>query len=129
MVFAHLKKIFRLSRLRLRGPRGAQDEFVLAATAQNLKKLAKHITRSLRWFSPVRCVSIKMEFKCMKDHIQEPPNRPNTVRKNQGEILVSMISANSYLSSQGSRLLQQYRHIADSFGVSSIRPLLGAKQN
>lgn len=129
MVFAHLKKIFRLSRLRLRGPRGAQDEFVLAATAQNLKKLAKHITRSLRWFSPVRCVSIKMEFKCMKDHIQEPPNRPNTFRKNQGEILVSMISANSYLSSQGSRLLQQYRHIADSFGVSSIRPLLGAKQN
>ena len=45
MNFAHLKKIFRLDRLRLRGPRGAQDEFLLAATAQNLKKLAKYITR------------------------------------------------------------------------------------
>ena len=41
MRFAHLKRILRLSRLRLRGPRGAQDEFVLAATAQNLRRLAK----------------------------------------------------------------------------------------
>ena len=46
MVFAHLKRIFGLGRLRLRGPRGAQDEFLLAATAQNLKKLARHIARS-----------------------------------------------------------------------------------
>ena len=45
MVFAHLKRICELGRLRLRGPRGAQDEFLLAATAQNLKKLARHITR------------------------------------------------------------------------------------
>ena len=28
MRFAHLKRILRLGRLRLRGPRGAQDEFV-----------------------------------------------------------------------------------------------------
>ena len=28
-------------RLRLRGPSGARDEFLLAATAQNLRKLAK----------------------------------------------------------------------------------------
>jgi len=39
--FAHLKRIPRLSRLRLRGPSGARDEFLLAATAQNLRKLAK----------------------------------------------------------------------------------------
>jgi len=45
MVFAHLKRIFELGRLRLRGSRGAQDEFLLAATAQNLKKLARHIAR------------------------------------------------------------------------------------
>ena len=45
MAFAHLKRIFGLGRLRLRGPRGAQDEFLLAATAQNLKKLAKNIAR------------------------------------------------------------------------------------
>jgi transposase len=41
MLFAHLKRILKLGRLRLRGPRGAQDEFLLAATAQNLRKLAK----------------------------------------------------------------------------------------
>jgi transposase len=41
MLFAHLKRILKLGRLRLRGPRGAQDEFTLAATAQNLRRLAK----------------------------------------------------------------------------------------
>jgi Transposase DDE domain len=42
MLFAHLKRILRLDRLRLRGPCGARDEFHLAA-AQNLRKLAKII--------------------------------------------------------------------------------------
>src|SRR5262249_3053064 len=41
MLFAHLKRILRLGRLRLRGPSGARDEFLLAATVQNLRKLAK----------------------------------------------------------------------------------------
>ena len=44
MRFAHLKRILRLDRLRLRGPRGAQDEFTLAAIAQNLRPMAKLIT-------------------------------------------------------------------------------------
>jgi hypothetical protein len=44
MRFAHLKRILRLGRLRLRGPRGAQDEFTLAAIAQNLRRLAKLVT-------------------------------------------------------------------------------------
>jgi transposase len=43
MLFAHLKRILGLGRLRLRGPSGARDEFHLAATAQNLRKLAKLI--------------------------------------------------------------------------------------
>src|SRR6516162_2773887 len=43
MLFAHLKRILKLDRLRLRGPNGARDEFLLAATAQNLRKLAKLI--------------------------------------------------------------------------------------
>jgi transposase len=41
MLFAHLKRILRMGRLRLRGPSGARTEFLLAATAQNLRKLAK----------------------------------------------------------------------------------------
>ena len=45
MLFAHLKRILRLGRLRLRGPRGAQDEFTLAAIAQNLRRLAKLVAR------------------------------------------------------------------------------------
>ena len=39
MLFAHLKRILNLTRLRLRGPNGAKDEFLLAAIAQNLRKL------------------------------------------------------------------------------------------
>jgi transposase len=45
MLFAHLKRILRLARLRLRGPCGAQDEFTLAAIAQNLRRLAKLAAR------------------------------------------------------------------------------------
>src|SRR5262245_26840603 len=45
MLFAHLKRILRLGRLRLRGPRGAQFEFTLAAVAQNLRRLAKLAAR------------------------------------------------------------------------------------
>ena len=41
MLFAHLKRILRMDSLRLRGPNGTRDEFLLAATAQNLRKLAK----------------------------------------------------------------------------------------
>ena len=44
MRFAHLKRILRMGRLQLRGPRGAQDEFTLAAIAQNLRRLAKLVT-------------------------------------------------------------------------------------
>ena len=40
MLFAHLKRILGLTRLRLRGPNGTKDEFLIAATVQNLRKLA-----------------------------------------------------------------------------------------
>jgi Transposase DDE domain len=46
MLFAHLKRILKLDRLRLQGPNGARDEFHLAAAAQNLRKLAKLIPLS-----------------------------------------------------------------------------------
>ena len=46
MLFAHLKRILRLGRLRLRGPCGAQFEFTLAAIAQNLRRLAMLVARS-----------------------------------------------------------------------------------
>jgi hypothetical protein len=46
MLFAHLKRILKLDRLRLRGPNGAHDEFLLAATAQNLRRMAK-------WLVPI----------------------------------------------------------------------------
>jgi len=41
VLFAHLKRVLRLDRLRLRGRSGARDEFLLAATAQNLRRMAK----------------------------------------------------------------------------------------
>jgi transposase len=46
VLFAHLKRILKLDRLRLRGLSGANDEFLLAATAQNLRRMAK-------WLVPI----------------------------------------------------------------------------
>ena len=46
MLFAHLKRILKLDRLRLRGLTGAKDEFLMAATVQNLRRMAK-------WLAPV----------------------------------------------------------------------------
>ena len=45
MLFAHLKRILKLDRLRLRGISGARDEFLLAATAQNLRRMAKLLSQ------------------------------------------------------------------------------------
>jgi transposase len=42
MAFAHMKRIFKLDRLRLRGLSGARDEVLLTAMAQNLRKLARY---------------------------------------------------------------------------------------
>jgi transposase len=48
MLFAHLKRILKLDRLRLRGLSGATDEFTLAAAAQNLRRLAKRVADEVR---------------------------------------------------------------------------------
>jgi IS5 family transposase len=44
-LFGEAKSILSMVRLRLRGLTGARDEFLLAATVQNLKRLANHTTR------------------------------------------------------------------------------------
>jgi hypothetical protein len=41
ILFAHLKRILKLDRLRLRGLSGASDEFTLAALVQNLRRMTK----------------------------------------------------------------------------------------
>ena len=46
MRFAHMKRILKLDRLRLRGLSGAKDEVLLTATAQNLRRLAKLLCRA-----------------------------------------------------------------------------------
>lgn len=56
MLFAHLKRILRMDRLRLRGMSGARDEFLLAATAQNLRRMAKWLAGSTR--TEENCVAI-----------------------------------------------------------------------
>jgi hypothetical protein len=43
MLFAHFKRILKMDRLRLRGLNGARDEFLLAAIAQNLRRMAKRL--------------------------------------------------------------------------------------
>jgi transposase len=46
MRFAHMKRVLRLDRLRLRGLSGARDEVLLTATAQNLRRLVKLLGRA-----------------------------------------------------------------------------------
>jgi transposase len=46
MRFAHMKRIHKLDRLRLRGLTGAKDEVLLTALAQNLKRLARFVCQS-----------------------------------------------------------------------------------
>ncbi len=41
MLFAPMKRILKVDRLRLRGLSGARDEFLLTATAQNLRRMAQ----------------------------------------------------------------------------------------
>lgn len=45
MLFGHMKRILKLDRLRLRGITGANDEFLLAAAAQNLRRMALWLSR------------------------------------------------------------------------------------
>ena len=45
MAFAHMKRILKLDRFRLRGLSGVRDEVLLTATAQNLRKLARYVCR------------------------------------------------------------------------------------
>jgi hypothetical protein len=44
MLFAHMKRILKVDRLRLRGISGAKDEFLLTATAQNLRRMTKYLS-------------------------------------------------------------------------------------
>jgi hypothetical protein len=46
MLFAHMKWVSKMDRLRLRGLKGAQDEFLLTATAQNLRRMVKYLGTS-----------------------------------------------------------------------------------
>ena len=48
MRFAHMKRILRLDRFRLRGLSGVRDEVLLTATAQNLRRLVKLLSRAHR---------------------------------------------------------------------------------
>jgi hypothetical protein len=46
MLFAHMKRVLKFGRLRLRGLSGAKDEVLLTAIAQNLRRLAKLLCRA-----------------------------------------------------------------------------------
>ncbi len=45
MLFAHMKRILKMDRLRLRGMSGAHDEFLLTATVQNLRRMARLLSQ------------------------------------------------------------------------------------
>src|SRR5215467_8332939 len=115
MLFAHLKRILRLGRLRLRGPCGAQDEFTLAAIAQNLRRLAKLVARPPPAADGMSCVA-GGTCQCLLISVTAPQR------------------ADGENPSEGSRqqpccydrsLLQQNRHKADITRCPPICPLSG----
>jgi hypothetical protein len=68
MLFAPLKRILKLDRLRLRGLTGAHDEFLLAATAQNLRRMAKRLQEGHT-----------MRSRCRPEWVADPRNTPISV--------------------------------------------------
>lgn len=62
MLFAHLKRILELDRLRLRGLGGAcADEFLLAATAQNLRRKFRRIFNGIGRYRPTGLEESKLK--------------------------------------------------------------------
>jgi hypothetical protein len=84
MLFAHRKRILKLDRLRLRGPNGAKDEFLLAATAQNLRKFAKLIPMPVAPL-PARAGSVPFN---QIEPVPSPPPTPtsSTQSRNSGPL-------------------------------------------
>jgi hypothetical protein len=82
MLFAHLKRILKLDRLRLRGPGGAKDEFLLAATAQKLRKLAMLIPLP----APIFATEAERAKLCRADRCrrrQSPPQAAGVFQQNR----------------------------------------------
>ena len=79
MRFAHMKRILRLDRLRLRGLSGVRDEVLLTATAQNLRRLAKLICRA----PPPLAVDVL-------NILEQKGSRQTTVPKRTAQILAKL---------------------------------------
>lgn len=90
MLFARLKRILRLDQLRLRGLTGASDEFTLAATVQNLRRLAKLASPSQLLGgidAPTECKigrnNLNIQLACLICRLK-PKNRPSGERERLG---------------------------------------------
>ena len=123
MLFAHLKRILKLDRLRLRGPNGARDEFLLAATAQNLRKLAKLIPMPNMARSLLAAPLFKEGgvFGAVAFYRREP--RPFTERQIE---LVKSFAAQAVIAIENARLLSELR---DRTGQLEARSQEVAKLN
>lgn len=78
MRFAHMKRIFKLDRLRLRGLRGAKDEVLLTATAQNLRRLVKFLCRPPPSVAvPCAAWTLSAENTTQADKRSSDPNLPS----------------------------------------------------
>ena len=65
MRFAHMNRILRLDRLRLRGLSGVRDEVLLTATAQNLRRIAKLLYRPPPTATGVPGVSVEAKAEAL----------------------------------------------------------------
>jgi hypothetical protein len=105
MLFAHLKLILKLDRLRLRGLSGARDEFLRAATAQNLRRMAKLLSQP----PPLQEITVSASRQITPINPFNPSSGTADGEKHKVQTLVLTSIALQTLSSQ--RVLQQNRPI------------------
>ncbi len=124
MLFAHLKRILKLDRLRLRGPNGARDEFHLAATAQNLRKLAKLIPMpepTPARGEPVPRDTPQSSERCRLRRRLFQRNRRSAATRRPGGGRVSPRSRRSEIAAQPSKPDLRHRPRSASGGYMPVR--------
>jgi hypothetical protein len=117
MRFAHMKRILKLDRLRLRGLSGVRDEVLLTATAQNRRRLVKLICRAPPP-TAVPCVAWA-RIRPRSQGVQAGPPERQVAKANGQKIRSSPIRSKT-------DFFNRFARIADSPGMSMVPPTLHA---
>jgi hypothetical protein len=120
MRFAHLKIHHGFERMRLRGLSGARDEFLLAATVQNLKTLALRLlgqtTRPAARMVCLRSLMLASVASASRSPpIKRPQNSPAGIsaRSNRSRASAATKACHFQSSGPGNAAYEEHRHQRD----------------